>query len=154
MELIVARPAPGERTLLESAEVTVDRGLIGDGWSTRAKEGDPSMQVTLMNARASALISDGDDRRRWAEAGDQLYVDFDLSEENLPVDARIAVGAVVLEVSDVWHKGCGKFAKRFGVEALRLARSDEGRELRVRGLMTTVVSGGAVALGDPIRRLD
>ena len=44
-----------------------------------------------MNTRAIELLAG--DRERWPLAGDQLYVDFDLSEEALPAGTRLAVGA-------------------------------------------------------------
>ncbi len=105
-----------------------------------------------MSARAAALVSGGDDPDGWAQAGDQLYVDLDLSEENLPAGSRLEIGEAVLEVTAEPHLGCGKFVKRFGVDALKLVNSAEGRALRLRGVNTRVVVPGRVAKGDAVRK--
>jgi MOSC domain-containing protein YiiM len=105
-----------------------------------------------MSSRAAALVADSDDHEDWAQAGDQLYVDFDMSEENLPVGSRITIGEAVLEVSAEPHLGCGKFIKRFGVDAMKLVNSEAGRALRLRGVNTTVVEDGKVRTGDVVRK--
>jgi MOSC domain-containing protein YiiM len=106
-----------------------------------------------MSARAAALVAGGDDHERWAQAGDQLYVDLDLSQENLPAGTRLAVGDAVLEVTPSPHLGCGKFSRRFGVDALKFVNSAVGRELRLRGVNTRVVEPGAIAPGNVVRKL-
>jgi MOSC domain-containing protein YiiM len=93
------------------------------------------------------------ERDRWPLAGDQLYVDFDLSYENLPPGTRLQVGAAVLEVSDLPHTGCAKFTARFGSAATRLVNAKPNRELRLRGMNTRIFTPGAVRPGDPIRKL-
>ena len=105
-----------------------------------------------MNARLAQLIAS--DRQRWALAGDQLYVDLDLSIENLPVGTRLSVGNAVIEVSDVPHTGCAKFSARFGTEALKFVNKSPGRELRLRGLNARVVEPGRVRVGDTISKLE
>ncbi len=157
VKLIVRRPTELEREIL--AEATLDRaeGLVGDTWRTRGsrvtpdQSAHPDMQLTVMNARAAALIAIDDDR--WQLAGDQLYVDLDLSEANLPAGTRLAVGSAVIEVTDQPHLGCKKFRERFGEDALRFVNSTVGRQLRLRGVNTRVVRSGRVVLGDPIRKL-
>src|SRR5436190_21392404 len=101
LQLIARRPAVGEREVLEEAELEVERGLVGDSWSLRGKSPNPKAQVTLMSARAAALIAG--DHERWPLAGDQLYVDLDLSSENLPPGTRLAIGSAIVEVSDLPH---------------------------------------------------
>ena len=156
LELIVRRPATEERELLETGELDLCEGLIGDIWSERPSQRtgapNPEAQVTVMSARAAALVADGEDPHGWAQAGDQLYVDLDLSEANLPTGSRIEVGEAVLEVTADPHLGCGKFVKRFGVEAMKLVNSPEGRELRLRGVNTRVVKPGTVRRGDEVRK--
>ena len=158
VELIARRPAEEQRELLEVAELDLERGLVGDMWSHRPSSStddggpNPEAQVTVMSARAAALVA-GDEQADWAQAGDQLYVDFDLSQANLPPGARLQVGDAVLEVRELPHLGCGKFARRFGVDALKLVNSDEGRELRLRGVNTRVVVPGAVRPGDRVTKL-
>ena len=157
VELVVRRPAEGEREVLEEGLLDVHEGLVGDDWlarsSGRADDGSPHLgtQLTLMNSRVIALIAG--DRERWALAGDQLYVDVDLSLENLPPGARLAVGSAVVEVTDVPHTGCAKFTERFGSAAIRFVNSASGRALRLRGMNTRVVEPGAVRPGDSIRKL-
>ena len=151
LELIACRPGVGEREVMEEAELDVDAGLVHDSWSRRGKRPNPEAQVTLMSARAAALIAG--DRDRWALAGDQLYVEFDLSGANLPPGTRLAVGSAVVEVSDLPHLGCSKFAERYGEEAREFVNSPEGVALNLRGINARVVQGGTVRRGDPIRKL-
>jgi MOSC domain-containing protein YiiM len=151
LELIACRPAVGEREVLEEAEIDADRGLLGDSWSQRGKRPNPRAQVTLMSARAAALIAG--DRENWALAGDQLYVDFDLSAANVPPGTRLTVGFAVLEVSDLPHLGCGKFTERYGAEARDFVNSSSGVALNLRGVNARVLQGGTVRRGDRVRKL-
>lgn len=159
LELIARRPAEEERELVEAAELDLRVGLVGDMWAARPSSStadggpNPEAQVTVMSARAAALIAGGAERDRWAQAGDQLYVDLDLSQTNLPPGTRLEVGEAVLEVTPSPHLGCGKFSRRFGVDALKFVNSAVGRELRLRGVNTRVVKAGAIAPGDAIRKL-
>jgi hypothetical protein len=157
LELIVRRPAENEREVLDEGTLDVDKGLLGDTWlergSSRTPDGSahPDMQLNVMNARVSALVAVDLDRR--ALAGDQLYVDFDLSEANLPPGTRVAVGDAVIEFTDQPHRGCAKFAERFGRVALRFVNSADGRSLRLRGANAKVVVPGTIRPGDPVRKL-
>lgn len=157
LELIARRPADLERELLGEGELSLELGLVGDLWAERpsSKTGapNPKAQVTVMSARAAALVAGSDDHDAWAQAGDQLYVDLDLSEANLPAGSRLGIGEAVLEVTPDPHLGCGKFIKRFGVEALKFVNSEEGRALRLRGVNTRVVVAGRVARGDAVRKV-
>jgi len=157
LELIVRRPADLERELLGEGELSLELGLVGDLWAERpsSKTGapNPEAQVTVMSARAAALMAGSEDHEAWAQAGDQLYVDLDLSEANMPAGSRLEIGKAVLEVTADPHLGCGKFIKRFGVEALKLVNSDEGRALRLRGVNARVVVAGRVARGDAVRKV-
>ena len=111
----------------------------------------PGRQLTLVNARAIALVAR--DRDRWPLAGDQLYVDLDLSPENLPAGTRLAVGEAVIEVTDQLHTGCAKYTARFGPAAIRFVNQPTGRSLRLRGMYARVVVPGTVRAGDAIRKL-
>jgi hypothetical protein len=157
VELLVRRPAPGEREVLAVATLDPVDGLLGDGWSVRpcrlSDDGGPhpQMQLTLMNARVAALVAGPVDR--WPLAGDQMFVDFDLSVDALPLGARLAVGTAVVEVTAPPHRGCAKFAARFGPAALRFVNSPVGADLRLRGVNTRVVEGGEVRPGDRVERV-
>jgi MOSC domain-containing protein YiiM len=157
VELIVRRPGVEERQVVEEATIDAEVGLVGDNWSVKPslKTGapNPDAQLTVMNARSIALVA-GEDRERWALAGDQLYVDLDISYRNLPPGTRLRLGEAVIEVSDEPHLGCGKFSRRFGVDALKLVNSAIGRELNMRGINTTVVTGGVVRTGDAVVKIE
>ena len=150
--LIVRRPAAGQRDLPTEAILDQVAGLDGDSWlargSTNTPDGsaDPQRQVTLMNARVAELVAGG--TGRMPLAGDQLYLDLDLSLDNLPAGSLLAVGQAVLQVSAAPHLGCAKFVERFGAEAMRFVNSRTGRQLRLRGMNAHVVVPGTVRLGD------
>lgn len=158
LELIVRRPAENEREVLDSGRLDLEVGLAGDMWATRPSSStadgspNPEAQITVMNARAVALVA-GPEHDGWAQAGDQLYVDLDLSQANLPAGTRLEIGDAVIEVTEAPHLGCGKFSRRFGVDATKLVNSPVGRELRLRGLNARVVTPGEVRPGDPVRKL-
>jgi MOSC domain-containing protein YiiM len=157
VELIARRPAEDEREVLTEARLNTHDGLEGDTWRARGSRHtadggpNPEAQLTLMNARAAAAIAG--ERERWALAGDQIYVDFDISRNNLPPGSRIQIGSAVIEFSEAPHTGCAKFSARFGNDALRFVNSPIGRELRLRGANCRVVVGGTVHAGDAIKKL-
>jgi hypothetical protein len=154
VQLIARRPAVDERELLEEAVLDVDEGMAGDTWRVRGSSStpdgsaNPEAQITVMNARAAGHIAG--DTERWPLAGDQFYVDFDLSVENLPPGTRVAIGTAEIEVSEKPHTGCSKFSGRFGTEALRAVNTPEGRALRLRGMNARVTKSGVVRVGDAI----
>jgi SAM-dependent methyltransferase len=154
VELIVRRPAVGERELLDAAELDLRLGLVGDRWAARDVASSPvylDAQLTVINTRLLAAIEP--DRSRWAQAGDQLYVDLDLSVDNLPAGSRLAVGSAVIEISETPHTGCAKFSARFGSEALRWINGPDGRANRLRGLNARIVGAGTVHVGDAVRKV-
>jgi hypothetical protein len=156
LRLIVARPANAERELLPTATLSWDLGLLGDNWLARGSRhtsdgaADPDRQVTVMNVRAAELVAGGPDRAPLA--GDQLYVDLDLSVDNLPAGTLLSIGAAVLEISEAPHLGCAKFVDRFGPDAMRFVNSRTGRGLRLRGLNARVVVPGTIRVGDRVSR--
>jgi len=155
LRLIVRRPRANEREILEEGHLDPARGLVGDTWETRGRgrsgSADPDTQINIMNARAIALVAQSPDR--WALAGDQLYIDLDLSADNLPPGTRFALGSAVLEVTEEPHTGCGKFAARFGIDAAKFVNSPEGKQLRLRGLNAKVVTPGVIRVGDIATKL-
>jgi hypothetical protein len=157
VELIVRRPQVDLREVIDEAELDPAGGLIGDNWSIRGSSrtpdgsAHPEMQINIMNARVTALVAQ--ERERWPLAGDQLYIDLDLSKENLPAGSRIAVGSAVLEVSPLPHLGCHKFVSRFGIDAMKFVNSAVGKQLCLRGINAKVVQGGVVKVGQTARKL-
>jgi hypothetical protein len=154
VHLIVRRPDVDVREALTAARLDRVEGLVGDTWRvrpsnlTRDRSPHPDLQLTLMNARVAALVAGGNERRQLA--GDQLYVDLDLSEANLPPGTRLALGSAVIEISDKPHRGCQKFADRFGQDSLGFVNSALGRALRLRGVNARIVTTGTVHVGDTI----
>jgi MOSC domain-containing protein YiiM len=154
VELIVRRPAVEEREVLVAADLDQELGLVGDRWAARDRANTPQYldaQLTVISTRVLAVIEP--DSSRWPLAGDQLYVDLDLSEANLPAGSRLSVGTSVIEISETPHTGCAKFSSRFGSDALRWINSPVGRAHRMRGLNARIVEPGTVRSGDAIRKI-
>jgi MOSC domain-containing protein YiiM len=151
LELIVRRPGVGEREVLDEGVLDLEEGLVGDRWSRHGRSPNPKSQVSVMSARAAALIAG--DRARWPLAGDQLFVDLDLGPANLPAGTRLAIGEAIIEVTDLPHLGCGKFSERFGEEAREFVNTPDGVALNLRGINTRVVRGGTIRRGDAVRKL-
>lgn len=154
--LVVARPGAGDRTELAEGRLDPEVGLVGDDWRARGsrhtEDGSAELerQLTLMNDRAATLFAVDPARR--ALAGDQLYVDLDLSEATLPAGSRLRVGTALVEITEKPHTGCAKFVERFGPAAARLVNQPEGRALRLRGVNARVVEAGTVRPGDAVTR--
>jgi hypothetical protein len=157
LEAIVIRPATDERESFTECEISPERGVHGDNWSKGCwmslpnGRPHPDVQIAIMNARTIHLIAQNEDR--WPLAGDNLYVDLDLSGENLPCGQRLAIGSAVLEITDVAHNGCKKFARRFGADAVKFVNSELGKKLHLRGIYARVVTTGVVRVGDAVRKL-
>ena len=157
LELIVRRPKVNEREVLVEGELSLVEGLIGDSWSTRGSvrtsDGSPhpEMQLNIMNSRVTALVAQVKDR--WALAGDQLYIDMDLSAENLPAGTRLALGSAVIEISALPHTGCKKFVSRFGLDAMKFVNSALGQQLHLRGVNAKVLRGGVIRVGDIVKKV-
>jgi hypothetical protein len=149
LEMIVRRPGSGTREVLAEGKLQAGEGLVGDRWALATpRRGEP---LTLMSSRVAALLAQS--RDRWPLAGDQLYVDFDLSAEHVPAGTRLAIGAAVVEVSAEPHTGCRKFRDRYGLDAARFVGSAVGKELNLRGIHARVLATGAIRVGDPIAAL-
>ena len=157
LHLIVRRPAAGAREMIEAGELDGVEGLMGDGWIVRARSRNPNRapgtdtQLTVVNSRLIDLVAG--DRNRWQLAGDQLFVDLDLSADNVPPGTRLAVGSATIEVTAQPHANCLKFAASFGSDAMKLVDSPLGRRLQLRGVNTRVVQSGVIRVGDAVRKI-
>jgi hypothetical protein len=157
LELIVRRPAVEEREVVAQAKLDLTTGLEGDNWlargsaSTSDGSANPETQVTIMNSRVIQLLTQ--DAERWQLAGDQLFVDLDLSEENLPAGTRLAIGSAIVEVTATPHNGCKKFSARFGLDALKFISAPENKALHMRGLNARVIQAGEIKTGDTVRKV-
>ena len=157
LKMIVRRPDLGVREELQTGDLDIVQGLVGDTWQSRSSKRTadgsphPDMQLNLMNTRVVALVAQ--DPSRWALAGDQLFVDLDLSEANMPAGTRLALGSAVIEVTAEPHTGCAKFVSRFGADAMRFVNSPLGRELHLRGINAKVIAGGRIRVGDIARKI-
>lgn len=157
LALIVRRPRVDAREVLLEGDLDLELGLVGDTWlergSTRTADGSahPDMQLNVINARLLDLVAQ--DKARWPLAGDQLVVDFDLSEANVPPGTQLAIGSAVIEVTAQPHNGCQKFVARFGRDAMLFVNSPVGKQLHLRGINARVVQPGVIRQGDAVRKL-
>jgi MOSC domain-containing protein YiiM len=151
LDYIVRRPRVEEREILSEGHLDLHEGLVGDSWRQRMASPNPDTQINAMNVRVVTLVAQ--QKVRWSLAGDQLYVDFDLSTDNLPPGSRLAIGAAVIEVTAKPHNGCHKFTARFGQDATRFVNSPIGKRLHLRGINAKVVQPGVIRIGDPVRKV-
>jgi len=157
LHLIVQRPEVDQRETPQQARLDVEQGLVGDNWRARGSghmpdgAADPDMQLNIMNARVVQSVAGSEDR--WALAGDQLYIDMDLSPENLPPGTQLKLGDAVIEITEPPHTGCKKFAARFGVDAMVFVNTGRGKQLNFRGICAKVVKSGDIHVGDTARKL-
>lgn len=158
LEMISARPGVGERELLEVGELDAECGLVGDNWLERGSgsiadgSANPEAQLTLINKRLIDVVAGN--KTRWQLAGDQLFVEIDLSHDNLPVGARLSIGSAIVELTAAPHTGCAKFASRFGHDALRFVSGPEAMRQRRRGANAKIVQSGKIRVGDMVRKID
>ena len=157
LQMIVRRPETDAREVLEVGELDLAEGLVGDNWgvrgSSRTKDGSshPDMQLNIMSTRVVSLVAQ--EKSRWQLAGDQLFVDFDLSAANIPPGTRLAMGSAIVEITDQPHTGCKKFKARFGLDALKFISSPVGKALQLRGVNAKVVQPGTIRVGDTVTKL-
>lgn len=157
LEMIVRRPKVNEREILETGELDLIEGLIGDNWKKRGSSrsgdgfGHPEMQLNIINSRAISLIAGK--RNRWSLAGDQLYIDLDLSDEYLPPGSRLEIGSAIIEITPIPHNGCKKFTQRYGIDAVKFVNSPVGKQLHLRGVNAKVVQSGTISIGDIVKKI-
>jgi MOSC domain-containing protein YiiM len=157
LDHIVRRLGVGLREALREGELDEKTGLTGDDWLARGssrtpdRSAHPDMQLTIMNSRVIDLVAGS--KARWELAGDQLYVDFDISVENLPSGARLAIGQAIVEITPEPHTGCKKFMSRYGSDAVKFVNSPAGKKLRLRGLNARVIRSAVIRVGDAVKKL-
>ena len=157
VEMIVRRPAVDVREELDEGILDLTEGLVGDTWRVRGSKttpdgsANPDAQLTVMNVRVAELVAVTPERR--SLAGDQLFVDFDISVDNLPPGSRVQLGDAVIEFTAPPHTGCAKFQARFGNDATRFINSPLGRQLRIRGANARIVVPVKVRRGDSVHKL-
>ncbi len=160
VHLVVRRPRPGDREILDEGRLDTEHGLVGDEWLSRATSRAIASgrhldaQINVMSARMVRLLSDSLDEQTYA--GDQLFLDLDISVANLPTGSRLAFGepgdgGAVIEISAKPHNGCAKFTARYGEDAMRFVNDETGKALRLRGFNARVVESGVVRAGDTVR---
>jgi MOSC domain-containing protein YiiM len=153
---IFVRPAPNERRALTTALLSPERGIEGDRWVRDSghkshDEPDPRCQVSLMNSRYLRTIAGNDEAM--CLAGDNLIIDLDLSEANLPAGSQLAIGDnVIIEITDLSHTGCGKFQNRYGKEVRTFTNNERGKALHLRGRYARIVTAGTINVGDSVRK--
>ncbi len=157
LEAIVIRPGSEQRLSLKQCRLSPEGGTEGDAWARgcwlKLPDGrpHPDVQICIMNSRMIDLVAG--DKDRWELAGDNLFVDLNLSRENLQAGQLLSIGECVIEITEQSHNGCSKFSQRFGPSALKVVNSPIGKELRLRGIYAKVIKAGDVRVGDEITKL-
>jgi len=157
LRTVIRRPAVGLREVLDVGQLEVEEGLVGDTWSERGSRrtddgsAHPDMQLNIMSHALVEFLAGDKDREQLA--GDQMFVDLDLSHDNLPAWSELHIGGpegAVVVVTDQPHNGCAKFIARYGKDAMTFVNGLEGKPRRLRGLCARVVRSGPVRPGDEV----
>ena len=157
LDLIVMRPAHGERVLPETIEVSAEHGVNGDHWKRGTGfalddgAGDPEAQICMMMSGCIEAIACP--RENWAPAGDNFFLDMDLTPANMPPGTRFAIGSAAFVVTKLPHNGCQGFIDRYGRDACLFVNTGKGKELRLRGIYARVTKDGTISVGDSVRKL-
>ena len=157
VDMIVCRPREGNRKILQEGFLDKEKGLMGDNWiergSSKTTDGSshPDMQLNIMNSRSIALIAQ--QKNRWQLAGDQLFIDINLADKNIPAGTRLSIGDAVIEVTAIPHNGCKKFTERFGIDAVNFVNSPVGKELHLRGVNAKIIKSGKINVGDMVKKI-
>ncbi len=157
LEMIVIRPDVDERKIIQEGYLDVEKGLIGDNWITRGSSktldggSHPDMQLNIMNSRCIAHIAKS--KERWQLAGDQLFIDLNLSDENLPTGTQLNIGEAIIEITAIPHNGCKKFTQRFGLDAVKFVNSVIGKKMHLRGVNAKIIRSGTIKTGDLVKKI-
>lgn len=157
VDMIVCRPSEGSRKILQEGFLDKGKGLKGDNWIDRGSSktidgcSHPEMQLNIMNSRSIALIAQ--QKNRWQLAGDQLFIDINLTDKNIPAGTRLSIGDAIIEVTAIPHNGCKKFTERFGIDAVKFVNSPIGKELHLRGVNAKIIKSGKINVGDMVKKI-
>lgn len=149
LAMIVIRHADGHREEPDEAMLDEIRGLVGDGWERRPPR-DPQAQLAVTRRAVAELVANGQNANM---AGDNLFVDMDLSTPGMPIGTRLQIDEAVVEVTPKPHNGCAKYAERFGHDALRFVNEAENRQHNLRGIYWRVIKSGRIRRWAAIRAL-
>ena len=149
LNLIVRRPQEDAREVLETGELDIEKGLVGDNWLT--DDGNYETQLAIMNSRIIGLLAQ--DESRLKLAGDQLFIDLNLTDENLPHGTRLEIGSAIIEITPKAHNGCKKFVERFGLDAMKFVKSPVGKQYHLRGIYAKVIKSGTIQTGDIVKKV-
>jgi len=158
IEMLCFRPGYGQRNFVDKLVVTRGRGMPGERWETAPwlrkddGTGHPGIQISILQKRVLDLV--WRDRSSVIHPGDSFIVDMELSEANLPVGQLLRVGTAVLQVSDVFNDGCVKWKVRYGEAAKDWIVAPGHRELRLRGVLCSIVKDGEMKAGDQLTKID
>ncbi len=158
LDLIVMRPDHDLRVLPQSFEVRGDDGLPGDHWkrgtgyALEDGTGDPDAQICMMMSGCIRAIAG--DKANWPPAGDNFFIDMDLTPANMPPGTRFAIGSAEFVVTGIPHNGCQSFIDRYGRDACLFVNTGEGKAHRLRGIYARVTRDGTVSVGDTVRKLN
>lgn len=151
------RPGFNQRTFPDHLDLTVAHGIPGERWEKhpwlRLPDGrpDPRIQVSILPARVLDLI--WRDRETTVHPGDTIVADLNCTTANLPLGTRLQVGTAVLEVSDEFNEGCVKWKARYGQAALDWVSWPGHPELRLRGILCSILQDGVVRVTDRVQIL-
>jgi hypothetical protein len=149
LSLIVRRYPDGHREILSSTRLTPEEGVPGDGWNRRPPR-KIDAQLAVIRIDIAELLAG---EQSVTLVGDQLFVDLNISSENLPTGTRLRVGNAEVEMTPEPHNGCLKFKDRFGQEALDFVNAKATRDQNRRGVYWKVVKAGEITDGCPIEVL-
>lgn len=157
LDMIVMRPERGARVVPDSVEVRAEDGLPGDHWKRGTGyaiadgTGDPDAQICMMMSGCIRAIAG--EKENWPPAGDNFFIDMDLTPANMPPGTAFAIGSAEFVVSELRHNGCQDFIDRYGRDACLFVNTGAGKVHRLRGIYARVTKDGTVAVGDRVRKL-